>query len=158
MLDGSAAPLGGAGGAALQAPAPRGIAPAMTIYEGTPSWKAWFWSYVLLPVTVLGLFWLASIHAKRTSVRYRITSRSIDYEVGVFSRRVETVPLWRVIDLEYQQSFMGRLLGVATINVVTKDPATPRLEIHGLPASREIFDRLRDACEVQRQQRVVEVV
>jgi hypothetical protein len=53
---------------------------------------------------------------------------------------------------------MERMLGIATINVVTKDPATPQLAMQGLPASREIFDRLRDACEVARQQRVVEVV
>jgi hypothetical protein len=35
---------------------------------------------------------------------------------------------------------------------------TPQLVMRGLPASREVFDRLKDACEAARQQRVVEMV
>jgi uncharacterized membrane protein YdbT with pleckstrin-like domain len=110
-------------------------------------------------VTIVGiLLWLPFVHLRRAGIRYRISSRSIDYEVGVFSKRVETVPLWRVLDIELQQTFFERILGIATINVITKDPGTPALALRGLPASREIFERLRDACEVARQQRVLEVV
>jgi uncharacterized membrane protein YdbT with pleckstrin-like domain len=159
MLDGSA-PAGpsqhlvpGGGGGAL--------APALTIYEGSPSWKAWFWSYVgagVLSVALVGLIWMGVLNLKRKSRRYRITTRAIDYELGVFSKRVETFPLWRVLDLELRQSFVERLLGIATINVITKDPVTPSLALRGLPASREIFERLKDAAEAARRQRVLEVV
>jgi membrane protein YdbS with pleckstrin-like domain len=157
MLDGSApagpARGGGAGGGAL--------APTVTIYDGSPSWKAWLWSYVfagVLSLALVGLIWIAVLNTRRRSLRYRITDRTIDYEVGVFAKRVETLPLWRVLDLELRQSFTERLLGIATIKVMTKDPQTPLLMMRGLPASREIFDRLRDACEIARRQRVVEVV
>jgi membrane protein YdbS with pleckstrin-like domain len=159
MLDGSAQPTPSPG--AIQAYGARPLAPAVTIYEGSPSWKTWFWSYVcasVLVVGAVGLVWLPVLHFRKKGIRYRITNRTIDYEVGVLSKRVETVPLWRVLDLEYSQSLKERLLGIATINVITKDPQTPQLSMRGLPASREIFDQLRDACEAARQQRVVEVV
>ena len=158
MLDGSA-PARQAG---RPAPSSGGaLAPALTIYEGSPSWKAWFWSYVcagVLSVALVGLIWMGVLNMRRKSRRYRITTRAIDYELGVFSRRVETFPLWRVLDLELRQSFVERILGIATINVITKDPVTPSLALRGLPASREIFDRLKDAAELARRQRVLEVV
>jgi membrane protein YdbS with pleckstrin-like domain len=156
MLDGSGpapgAPMARAGNPHL---------PAVVIYEGYPSWKEWFWSYVfagVLSVVLVGLVWMLVLNLHRKNKRYRITDRTIDYEVGVFSKRVETLQLWRVQDIEFRQSFFHRLLGIATIHLITKDLMTPELSLRGLPASREIFDRLKDACDLSRQQRVIGVV
>jgi membrane protein YdbS with pleckstrin-like domain len=158
MLDGSAPPRPGAP-AAMQ---PHGATlPAVVIYEGYPSWKAWFWSYVLagvLSIVLVGLVWMLILNVRRKSRRYKISQRTIDYEVGVFSRRVETLQLWRVKDLDFRQSLMERLLGIATIHVFTSDVTDPEIVIRGLPASREIFDRLKEATEMARQQRVVGIV
>jgi membrane protein YdbS with pleckstrin-like domain len=164
MLDGSGPARGPYPQASPSAVQPYGggaMQPAAVIYEGVPSWKAWYWSYVgagILSIALVGLVWMGILNLRRKARRYRITSRAIDYELGVFSKRVETLPLWRVLDIEFRQSFTERLLGIATINLVTKDPVTPQLTMRGLPASREIFDRLKDASETARRQRVVEVV
>ncbi len=164
MLDGSAPAGGGpshavqAGGLAAQPHAP---AANTVIYEGYPSWKAWFWSYVLagvLSLVLVGLIWILILNTRRKNLRYRITHRTIDYEVGTFSKKIETLQLWRVHDLEFRQSFLERLLGVATIHVITNDATDPELSIRGLPASRAIFDQLKDAADIARQQRVVGVV
>ncbi len=79
------------------------------------------------------------MNMRRKARRFRVTTRSIDYEVGVFSKRVESLPLWRVLDVEMRQSFTDRLLGIATIVLLTKDQVTPQLAMRGLPASREIL-------------------
>ena len=163
MLDGSQSHASGGGGGeiARAAGAPPMSHPAEVIFEGTPSWKAWFWAYVGAVVTSLflvGLPWLARLHLVRMSTRYRITSRTIDYEVGVFSKTIETLQLWRVRDLDFHQSLIERMLGVARIHVFTKDVTDPELVLRGLPASREIFGRLKEAVELARQQRVVGLV
>ena len=159
MLDGSAALARVAPPGAI---APRGpTTPAIIIYEGYPSWKAWFWSYVfagVLSLAVVGLGWLLFLHLRRKSRRYRITERTIDYEAGILSKRVETLQLWRVQDLDFRQSLLERMLGVATIHIMTRDVTDPQVTLRGLPASRAIFDRLKDACELARQQRVVGLV
>lgn len=158
MLDGSA-PLARVPGQPMAARAP--AHPALIIYEGYPSWKAWFWSYVtatVLSLVVVGLGWLLFLNLRRKSRRYRITDRTIDYEVGILSKRVETLQLWRVVDLDFRQSVLERMLGIATIHIMTKDATDPEVVLRGLPASREIFDRLKDACDLARQQRVVGVV
>ena len=155
MLDGSAPPAG------MQPYGAAPLAPTALIYEGVPSWKAWFWSYVfagVLCIAVVGIVWMLIMNMRRKARRFRVTTRSIDYEVGVLSKRVESLPLWRVLDVEMRQSFTDRLMGIATIVVLTKDQVTPQLAMRGLPASREIYDKLRDACELARRQRVVEVV
>ncbi|MFT3766914.1 MAG: PH domain-containing protein [Minicystis sp.] len=159
MLDGSAPLARVPAGGAMAARGP--MTPALVIYEGYPSWKAWFWSYLVagvLSIAVVGLIWLFFLNLRRKSRRYRLTDRTIDYEVGVLSKRVETLQLWRVQDLDYRQSILERILGIATIHVMTKDMTDPVVVLRGLPASREIFDRLKDACELARQHRVVGVV
>jgi len=158
MLDGSAPPGAAYGGLAPHA----GQAlPTVVLYEGSPSWKAWFWQYVaagVLSVALVGLIWMLVLNLRRKALRWRITSRTIDYEVGVFSKRVETLQLWRVQHVDFRQSFRERMLGIAAIHVFTTDRLEPELTIRGLPASRELFDRLKDACDLTRQQRVVGVV
>src|SRR5437899_622267 len=81
MLDGSAPPRAGAPGA-MQ---PHGsMLPAVVIYEGYPSWKAWFWSYVFAGVlsnVLVGLVWMLILNVRRKGLRYKITQRTIDYEV-----------------------------------------------------------------------------
>lgn len=160
MVDGSApAPHPGDGARAL---APHGARPVgVTIFEGTPSWKAWFWSYVaagVLSLALVGLLWLLYLKVQRKALHYKITDRTIDYETGVFSRQIETLQLWRVKDIDFRQSAFQRLLGIASIYVFTNDVSDPELVLRGLPASRELFDRLKDAADLARQQRVIGVV
>lgn len=162
MLSGEGAPTPGgaappspmaAAAAAPHAPAPQ---QARILYEGSPSWKAFFWQYVfawILAVVVVGLVWVLILHLKRKSTKFKITSAAIDTETGIFSRRIETLQLWRIKDIDFQQSFWERILGVARIMVFTKDVTDPVLTIMGLPSSRELFDQLKDAIEVARQSR-----
>ena len=96
------------------------------------------------------------LNLQRKDRRWRITKRTIDYEVGIFSQARRVAAARRVERIELRQSFMDRLLGIATIHLLTTDAdAEPG---RGLPASREIFDRLKEPANLARQQRVVGVV
>ncbi|MBI4508977.1 MAG: PH domain-containing protein [Deltaproteobacteria bacterium] len=89
----------------------------------------------------------------RRSTRVRVTSRSIEIETGLLSKRIDILELWRVKDMRYRQSLVDRILGVAHIDVFTKDVTSPNLELVGLPASRTLFEGLRDSVEIQKQSR-----
>jgi membrane protein YdbS with pleckstrin-like domain len=148
-------------GSALEGEGSSGLSKQVVIFEGTPSWKAWFWSYVLagvLSLVVVGLFWILALELRRKGTRYKMTGRTIDFESGIFSKRIETVQLWRVQDIDFRQSFIDRVFGIANIHITTTDKSTPDLNLRGLPASREVFERLKDAADLARQQRVVGVV
>ena len=111
-----------------------------------------------LSLVLVGLVWLGILHWKRKSLHYKITDRTIDYEAGLFAKRVETLQLWRVHDIDLRQTFLERLLDIAEIRVFTRDASDPELVLRGLPASRELFEALKNAAELARQQRVLGVV
>jgi membrane protein YdbS with pleckstrin-like domain len=159
------------------------------VYEGTPSWRAFVGSYLLVvlltPVVAAAALWLMTHYQVgtlaqalsvlvplaagavaflltgmiRRSNRVRMTNRSVENESGVFSKKIDVMELWRIRDVRYKQSFLDRILGIAHIEVFTKDVTTPHFEIVGLPASREVFEKLRDNIEIQRQsQRVMGII
>jgi membrane protein YdbS with pleckstrin-like domain len=129
-----------------------------TIWEGRPGWRAWALAWIggwlLLPVLV-GAIILVSVWLRTKSKRWRLTSRRIETETGWISTRVDTLELWRVRDIEFRQSLVDRLAGVARILVTAHDAASPAFEIRGVPGDRAIYDRLMAAVMEARQQRGV---
>jgi membrane protein YdbS with pleckstrin-like domain len=150
------------------------------LYEGVPSWKAYLGLFiasgfgavvlivilrmihggdpplttklldVVIPIAVatvfcFGLTWY------RKSIRFRVTTTVIETEKGLLSKRINVVQLWRCRDVVYRQNLVDRILGIAHIDVFAQDATTPHIEIVGMPASRQLFENLRDAIEIQRQ-------
>jgi uncharacterized membrane protein YdbT with pleckstrin-like domain len=134
------------------------VQPEEVIWEGRPTWRAWAgtWilGWVLLPVLV-GAFLLGSVWIQIRSRRWKLTSRRIEIESGFLSRRVDTLELWRVRDVEFRQTLMDRMTGVASISITAHDEGSPVLDVRGLPGGREIYDRLMNAVMQARQQRGV---
>lgn len=87
--------------------------------------------------------------------RYKITSYRIDYERGLLSKSIDTLELWRVDDIQFQQSLFARILGVGTLTIVSNDASTPQLVLPGLPNSRQLFELLKQRIDTVKRQRGV---
>lgn len=151
------------------------------LYEGHPSWKAYIGYYlaavlgailviaislrlasstqhkvlgVLIPLGLATVF-LFGLHVWRRSLRFRVSGTVIEFEQGVLSKRIDVVQLWRVKDVVYKQSLIDRILSIAHIGVITSDATHPSFDIVGMPASRQLFESLRDSIEIQRQSKNV---
>lgn len=159
--------------------------PQRLLYEGSPSWLAWFGAYTLsaafvvggvalaiwlfaayrdrqplLPVigaffVVVGVSWYFVTTFRRKSTHIRITTQTIDIERGIFSRTITTLQLWRVRDIDFSQSIFERICGISRINVLSHDAETPQLLLRGLPGSKQLFLDLRDSIALSRQGRNV---
>jgi len=153
------------------------------LYRGSPSWRAYFRHYVFIAVLGLGgpvlgymgagsveatlqqtigvmggpvlvaAVWYFAVGVHRRSRRARITRAIVETEGGLLSRKIDVLELWRCRDVVYRQSFFDRVLGIAHYEIVTPDAQAPRLTLAGMPASRRLFERVRDAIETQRQVR-----
>jgi len=150
------------------------------VYEGVPSWKAYLGNYllgviatILVPVVLNALFgdkvtllnhalliliplamaavYFASLHFYRRSQRVRVTERNIEIERGVLAKKIDVLPLWHCKDVRYKQNIVDRLLSIAHVEIFTNDVVHPHLEIVGMPASRSLFEHIRDAIDVARQ-------
>ena len=109
---------------------------------------------VAIAVALGGLIFFVTTLVRR-STRFRITNRSVEYEVGVFSKKIDVLELWRIKDLRFRQSLLDRMLSIAHIDIYTKDVTTPQFEIVGIPEARQVFEKLRDNIEIQRQSKRV---
>lgn len=156
-----------------------------TIYSGSPSWRAFLRSYLLVVIAALVVpyfsYWVAGrleaskmalflsftvpmvmatftflgIHFYRRSLVFRVTSSNIETEYGLLSKKIDVLELWRCRDVQYRQSLLDRIMRIAHIDIFTTDVTTPNICIVGLPASRELFENIRDSIEIQRQSRNV---
>ncbi len=159
--------------------------PARLLYEGSPSWKSYFWSFVgatalvvigvglaawlavayakttpLLPVVgavvaFCGVVWFLYDYFRRKGFHVRITTDTIDIETGIFSKRIDTIQLWRVRDIDFQQSLVDRMLGVSTLHILSNDKENPSVSLRGVPEGRKLFTELRDSLAIARQARNV---
>ena len=128
------------------------------IWTGRPDWRSWagltILGWVLAPV-VLGIVILLVLAVRKRSMSWKITSRRIETENGWLSRSLDTLELWKVQDVEFRQTILQRMLGVATLIVKAHDQQEPNLYIQGLPGSRDVYDRVMTAVMAARQQRGV---
>jgi membrane protein YdbS with pleckstrin-like domain len=104
---------------------------------------------VLIPVG-LGALAFFALDLYRRSFVSRVTSVNIETERGVLRKQIEVIELRRCRDVRYRQSLADRVLRIAHVEVLTGTSDTPALELFGMPASRQLFERIRDAIEVQR--------
>jgi membrane protein YdbS with pleckstrin-like domain len=124
-------------------------------FRSDGQWPAWWITLacVLAGVVCLIIPWLIV-----KSVRYRITNYRIDFERGIFGKKIDTLEMWHVDDIRFDQSFLDRMLGVGNIDVVSNDQTTPRLKMNGLPNPRKLFETLKQrVITVKRQRGVVKM-
>ncbi|RMD84527.1 MAG: hypothetical protein D6820_00975 [Lentisphaerae bacterium] len=86
---------------------------------------------------------------------YLVDSEHIEYERGLFSKRVDNIELWRIQDLRLDQPFLQRLLGLGTVVVISTDKSFPALAIGPIPNARTVYERLRKAAVKADEQRKV---
>ncbi len=153
------------------------------LYAGVPSWKAFLGYYVavglgallliailpklrdnpptmtklldvVIPLGVAAVIVLG-INLYRGSIKFRVTNTLVETERGIIAKRIDVLQLWRCRDVAYKQNLIDRILGIAHIEVYAQDATTPMIEIVGMPASRQLFEQLRDSIELQRQHKNV---
>ena len=118
----------------------------------------WPHGLVTLALVIIGALLLTLPLIMIRSVRYRITNYRIDFERGLLSKTIDTLELWHVEDIRFHQSLLDRMLGVGTITVLSHDDTTPRLDLHGIPNPRPLFDQLKQRIiAVKRQRGVVKM-
>ena len=113
---------------------------------------------VLLAVFTLGLAILV-FSWKRQALHYRVTTQRIVVEKGFFSKRMEQLDVYRLIDYTVEIPFGQRLVGTGNLILKSMDQSTPEVRLTGLKTDvRGLYENLRRATELERQRRGVRVV
>jgi hypothetical protein len=128
----------------------------VTVAGGAGAWglgQIEFFANLGLPLWVLGfigvpgMFWTFLRHI---TTKFKVSRRRVEYERGVLAKDVDSLELWRVLDVRYKQNLIDRMLGNARIILIGTDQTDPELELYGLPNHRQLFEALRDAVQAAR--------
>jgi uncharacterized membrane protein YdbT with pleckstrin-like domain len=122
------------------------------IYLLSQGSSVWYLAFVLIAIGLLGT--LVRV-IRTTTMRWKITSQRIQTERGILSKKIDVVELYRVEDIVYSQTLLQRILGEATIKLVTLDQTTPTMLIQGITNTRDIYERLRVAVNQRRKEQRV---
>ncbi len=130
---------------------------ALPVMASVMNWTWWRWWMAVASVLLAILAIVLPILVTR-STRYRITNYRIDFERGIFTKRIDTLELWHVDDISFEQGLIDRMMNVGSIKILSNDKTTPRLDLDGLPDPRTIFDALRQrVIAVKRQRGVIKM-
>jgi uncharacterized membrane protein YdbT with pleckstrin-like domain len=115
------------------------------LYQEPGSWGRYLGVYAGLPLFVAATLMLLYVYFSLRSLHYRITTRLIERESGLFTKRVDSVDVARVKDVQLVQTMPERLLGIGGVEVFSSDQTDPVIRLEALPRARAIFEQLRDA-------------
>ena len=114
------------------------------------------WVSSLIAIVAI-LYWLFKWLNWKNTV-YRITNDRIEFEHGILSKSVQNVDMWRVKDIDFNQSFIQRVLGLGRVHIETSDNDIPVVEIGPVMGSRTLYDKLKKAeLEADRRRGVVHI-
>ena len=113
-----------------------------------------FSSYVFLLLLVPVFMALARYLQTKCRV-YELTTERLKTTEGVFSKKTDTLELYRVKDLETRQPFLYRLVGIENVQVNTSDVSSPLVLIEAIPCAAALDDKVRNHVEAIRTQKGV---
>lgn len=111
-----------------------------------------------LAVATLGLYALVAwLRARATTIR--VTTQRIVVEQGFFSKTLDQVDLYRVVDYRVERPFGQRLVGTGNLVLETVDKTTRELTLRGLRTDVvALYERLRSATEAERARQKVRLM
>lgn len=113
---------------------------------------------LVLAILTLGLSLLVAWFKTR-GVHYKITSQRVVIEQGMFSKRMEQLDLYRVVDYVVERPFGQRIMGTGNIILETVDKTTPEIRIVGIKTNViALYEKLRYSTEQEKKKRGVRLL
>ena len=134
------------------------VAAEEIVWRGTSSqWKNFgvYLSCGLFCWLLVPIFFALARYLQTKCKVFELTTQRLKITSGVFTTTTETLELYRVKDIETQQPFLSRLVGIENVQMTTSDASSPFVLIEAVPSSVGFADKLRNQVEIIRQQKRV---
>ncbi|MRG54594.1 PH domain-containing protein [Phyllobacterium sp. SYP-B3895] len=110
--------------------------------------------YYLLAMTGVGAVIPLYAIGKRLATKYTLTTHRLIVEVGIISKRVDDIELYRIKDTKSDQGLIDRLLQIGSVSVNTTD-ASGNWNLQKITSPRQTRETIRHATEQLKQSRNV---
>ncbi len=93
---------------------------------------------------------------KLKMIYYEVTDDRIEWERGIFDRKVDNLDMFRVIDLNMRRTVFDVILGIGTVGLITTDKTNPEFVFEKIRRPRDLYDIVKKASlEADKQNRVI---
>jgi uncharacterized membrane protein YdbT with pleckstrin-like domain len=123
------------------------------IWEGSPSQVTNLGTYVvcgLLFFLVIPVFYAIWRWIETRCFRYTVTDQRIRLTQGVFSKRTDSLELYRVKDVVMIEPFWLRLFGLGNVELRTSDLSSLLLVLRAVPEPAALREKVLLAAEARR--------
>ena len=100
---------------------------------------------IALGLAALALFVLAVRLAALKRTYYEVTADHVEWSRGLFSREVDNLDMFRIVDLSLHRSVLDCVLGIGTVVLSTKDASDPYFEFVKVRGCRDLYDVVKKA-------------
>lgn len=116
------------------------------LYWGSAAspWLSKYAPQIFIVVFIVNVIAVYFFYLGASRARCYVRPNRIDTEVGILSRKTDYVEMFRIKDLQLQQGFIQRILGIGTILISSNDETTPELELYQIPHVRKVYNYLQD--------------
>ena len=111
------------------------------------------WGILLVVLLLLWGYHFVVLLYRRASVRYRLTSQRFFHEKGILRRVTDRIEVIDMDDIAFEQTLIGRLLGVGTITIISSDRSHPSLPVRGIEDVKRVAGMMDDARRKERLRR-----
>ena len=95
---------------------------------------------------------------KLKMIYYEVTADRIEWERGIFDRKVDNLDMFRVIDLNMRRTVFDVIFGIGTVGLITTDKTDPEFVFEKVRDCRLLYDVIKKASlEADKQNRVIHV-
>ena len=127
-----------------------------TLTEHTHQQIDLYTGYAGMALGILTLLMLILRAAQLKSIYYEVSPDRIEYGRGIFSRKIDNLDMFRVVDLKLHRSLLDCITGVGSVTLVTKDDTDPLFELEKVANPKKLYDTLKKASlDADRKQGVV---
>jgi uncharacterized membrane protein YdbT with pleckstrin-like domain len=90
------------------------------------------------------------------STYYEVTSDRIEYGRGVFSKKVDNLDMFRIVDLKMRRSVADLIFGIGDVELATTDKDHPQFVFENVRRPRQLYDIIKKASlEADKKQNTV---
>jgi len=87
---------------------------------------------------------------------YEVTTDRVEWERGIFDRKVDNLDMFRVIDLNMRRTVFDVIFGIGTVGLITTDKTDPEFVFEKIRRPRDLYDIIKKASlEADKQNRVI---
>lgn len=86
------------------------------------------------------------------SKHYTLTNQRLKIRIGVLSRRIDEIELYRIKDVEYFASYFERVWSIGNIRIISTQTTDRHPVIRGIRNAEEIREQIRKYVQLSRRQ------